>query len=163
MVEFKLIITTDQHIIDINEGTIYSRRLGKELTAYNNKGYKRVKIDGKAQLQHRYIYSLYHGKIPEGIDIDHINGIRDDNRIENLRLATREQNLQNKKVNVKGSKGIHFDKSRDKWAAAIRRNGGKIYLGRFVDAQDAQDAYNKRAKWYNDNENCFFTYGSIKN
>ena len=46
------------------------------------------------QLVHRIIYQLVHGPIPEGMEIDHINGVKDDNRPENLRAVTHQRNLQ---------------------------------------------------------------------
>ncbi len=57
-------------------------------------GYVRFKLNGKLKFAHRVIWEMFNGKIPEGKVIDHINGIKDDNRIENLRLTTQRQNVQ---------------------------------------------------------------------
>ncbi|MGK6932818.1 HNH endonuclease [Escherichia coli] len=71
------------------------------------------------------------GSLPKS-DIDHINLVRDDNRIANLRLATRSQNIQNvnKKANNKsGYKGVSWDKKSRKWRAQIVINKRKVNLG----------------------------------
>ena len=60
-----------------------------------NKGYLYVCINGKHALKHRFIWSAFFGEIPEGMQIDHINTLRDDNRLDNLRLVTDKENKRN--------------------------------------------------------------------
>ena len=80
--------------------------------------------------------------------IDHINRIRTDDRVENLRWATREEQVENqvymRRTNTSGVRGVCWHKNRSKWVANIAVNGTRIYLGRFNDINDAEAAY--RAK-----------------
>lgn len=77
--------------------------------------------DGKEVLTHRLVWEEAHGPIPEGHDIDHINGNRQDNRLENLRPATREQNMWNmKNKNRFGVKGLSWCERRGLWLGQIR-------------------------------------------
>ncbi len=72
--------------------------------------------------------------------VDHINNIRDDNRLENLRWATAQENSYNSKLssnNTSGFKGVTFDKKSNKWCAVIRVNGKSKHLGTFTDKEEA--------------------------
>jgi hypothetical protein len=86
------------------------------------------------------------GPIPDGYEVDHINQIPHDNRINNLRLVTHSQNQQNRRGAQKnnlssGVRGVHFEKSRGKWRASIGVHGGTKFLGRYDFKQDAEAAY----------------------
>lgn len=93
-------------------------------------------------LAHRIAWALFHGAWPE-IEIDHINHARDDNRIENLRLATRQQNCAYRKTfrGKLGVPGVSLDGNLFK--AAIRWNGKQKSLGWFKDAASAGAAYQR--------------------
>ena len=89
----------------------------------NNNGYRRVRIKGKSYKEHRIIMMLCFGHIPENAEIDHINHVRDDNRLVNLRFATQGENLKNQSVSSKsttGVTGVYFSKSRNKFIAQIK-------------------------------------------
>jgi HNH endonuclease/AP2 domain len=97
---------------------------------------------------HRVIYEYYHGSIPKGFEIDHINQDKLDNRLENLRLATRSQNSQNKskqKNNTSGFKGAYWHKENKKWNAAITVNNKLIHLGFFETPELAHETYKQAA------------------
>ncbi|MEW4959716.1 HNH endonuclease, partial [Enterobacter cloacae subsp. cloacae] len=84
-----------------------------------------------------------HGYLPEQ-EVDHINRIRSDNRIENLRLATRSENAKNKeksKANTSGFKGVSQQKKTGNWVAHIRLNGKNKHLGTFRSPERASIAY----------------------
>lgn len=72
----------------------------------NNEGYLQTKLNGKEYKTHRIIWELHYGEIQVGQEIDHINGARHDNRIANLRLATRSQNNQNRSKHKNGNRNL---------------------------------------------------------
>jgi hypothetical protein len=115
-----------------------------------NRGYLRLGIDGGRYQAHRLAWLWHYGQWPHG-DVDHINGQRDDNRIANLRIATRSQNLWNSRRqsrNTSGFKGVSFDKNRRQWQAHICVTGHVIHLGRFSSPEAAHDAYISAATRY---------------
>lgn len=101
-------------------------------------GYIDIFICGKLVRAHRLIWMMHHGVMPEFID--HINGIRNDNRIENLRVATRSQNQMNLKKrvdNTSGYTGVVWHRLSNKWIATIQINYKSKYLGLFEKKEDA--------------------------
>ena len=118
------------------------------------KGYAFVSVDGKQYYAHRLAWFYVHGAWPPH-DIDHINRIRNDNRLVNLRLATRGQNLQNssKKSFCSSSiKGVHWTARERRWVARIHVNYKTICLGYFRDLEAAITARK-------DAEKVYFTHG----
>ena len=100
-------------------------------------GYNQVMFNGKPIYEHRLVWESVNGPIPDGMQIDHINRIRDDNRIENLRLVTCQQNHFNRS----GVKGFNWDNKRNKWRAYIYIDGKMKNLGRHSCMLDARAAY----------------------
>lgn len=76
-----------------SDGEFFSET--KRLKKGNTTGYEYVSIDGKLKLAHRLVWEAFNGVIPEGMEIDHINTDRLDNRLENLRLVTPSENKRN--------------------------------------------------------------------
>lgn len=108
-------------------------------------GYMEIKFDKKIYKAHRLAWLYIYGKWPKQ-QIDHVNGVRDDNRIENLRECSAVQNQQNRKINsnnTSGYPGVDFNKRADRWRAYIRLNGSLKHLGFFANPQDAHAAYLK--------------------
>ena len=110
-------------------------------------GYRYIKYRRKLHREHRLAYEFVFGSIPEGMEIDHMDGDRANNRISNLRLATHQQNLancKNRKNNTSGRKGVtrHFD---GRWRAKIMVDGETLHLGLFHAIEDAAAAYSKAA------------------
>ena len=121
---------------------------GKPAGYLNRKGYLMISIDSKEYQAHRLAWLLSTGHDPSGLQIDHINGIKSDNRFCNLRLATNSYNACNRGVstrNTSGFKGVSYSERRKKWVATIRINGRSIYLGGFLSAELAHMAYCKAA------------------
>lgn len=87
------------------DGRIYSKKTKKTLAGSYRNGYLRASIKGKSYSFHILIYNTFIGEIPKGLVIDHINGIRDDNRLSNLRCVTQSENMFNAQKN--GHKGQH--------------------------------------------------------
>ena len=97
---------------------------------------------------HRVAWFLYYGSWPKDM-LDHINGIRWDNRIENLREATNEQNARNQrshKDSLSQHKGACWDKQNQKWKARIMVSGKQKSLGSYASEEEAARAYDKAAR-----------------
>jgi len=102
-------------------------------------GYREVSILGKSYRSHRLAWLLHYGEEPKN-QIDHINGVRDDNRIENLRDTTQAENCKNVKKpknNTSGCVGVYWKKRDSVWRAAISVNDIQVSLGAFKDKSDA--------------------------
>lgn len=148
-----IVLEDDRFIFNFTTGKIdkkYRWRGGKRekwtklCDTNNSDGYKIMNIDKKEIKQHRILYEKYYNiKIPENMKIDHINGIKYDNRIVNLRMVTNQQNCQNRKgpnkTNTSGHKNISFKKDRRKW----RVNIGTTDYGDFIKIEDAIIKRNK--------------------
>ncbi len=118
-----------------------SRRLGTKART----GYVHITIDGRTYPAHRLAWLYSYGDWPPE-QIDHINRIRDDNRLANLRLASAGENMQNRELqrnNKSGCPGVHHYKKTNKWRARIKRNGVFIELGLHSDLESAVAAYQK--------------------
>lgn len=109
-------------------------------------GYVLVNINKTKRCAHRVIWTMVKGPIPDGYEIDHRNGIRSDNRISNLRLATRCQNRANSALarpNRTGFRGVH--KNGSKFRAVVWYDGGCRVIGQFATPELAHAARNKEA------------------
>ncbi len=116
--------------------------IGDEAGGVNSGGYRRIMISQKEYLVHRLVWIMEHGELPEDM-IDHVNHIRNDNRIENLALATNTLNQRNailSKKNTSGVTGVSWKKRRQMYEASVKVNGKNIYLGSFIDLEDARKA-----------------------
>lgn len=113
---------------------------GKEtFTAKARGGYRQGRVDGINFKAHRIAWALHYGEWPAG-QIDHINGVRTDNRICNLRSVTNQENSKNmamKKSNKSGVTGVYWNKQAQKWRAFIMCHGKEKHLGFFEDIQEA--------------------------
>lgn len=107
----------------------------------NDQGYVCIKVDGRLWRAHRLAWLFIKGDTPrKGMEIDHVNGNRADNRWENLREVSKAQNMWNAKrpvANVSGVKGVSWVASRQQWLARITVNGRKVHLGQFDDKDQA--------------------------
>lgn len=130
---------------DINSGKVYGVR-GNEVIGRAAGGYIRIKMKHNKKIYqlmaHQFIFYKVYGKIVE--EIDHINGDRTDNSIENLREATCQQNHFNRTT----AKGYSWHKNNKKYESRIKLNDKLIYLGSFDNEKDARQAYLDAKKIY---------------
>lgn len=126
---------------------------GRVAGSVHPEGYRIIKINGKNYAAHRLAWFCVNGAWPDEM-IDHINGVRGDNRICNLRLANRFQNASNKR-SFSGMKGVTFFKEQKKFRAQIMAKGKRMHLGLFATADEAHAAYRKAASELHGDFACF--------
>ena len=139
-------------VLDYNQETgIFIWKVAKisrakvgDVAGYMRNGYIFIMIDGNEYRAHRLSWFYVNGEWPSS-QIDHINGIRDDNRLVNLRTVNHSENGQNqrkaKSSNTTGFLGVSFHKARKNFTAQIELNGKKKHLGCFDSAELAHQCY----------------------
>ena len=126
-------------VFEYRDGDLYRKHgqfVGKAGTLHHT-GYVQVKVNRKNYRAHRIIFAMHHGYMPDCID--HIDGNRTNNRIENLRESTNQQNQYNTglcKHNKSGIKNVFF--SRNKWKVYMRVNKRMTCLGSYEDSELAE-------------------------
>jgi hypothetical protein len=104
-------------------------------------GYMHVNI-GKVKKIHRLMAQAFIENFSEDLQVDHINGIRSDNRLENLRMVTHRENCQNRDCHRNGRLiGVYFNKKKGGWRSEIHYLGKRINLGYFKTEVEASNAY----------------------
>lgn len=119
--------------------------IGAVAGCISKKGYMVCMIDQKQYQGHRLAWLYHYGVFPKS-HIDHINGIRSDNRIENLREASQAENCQNLKKSrgASGFLGVTIDSHRkNRWKSSIKLNGKQTHLGWYKTPEEAHQAYIK--------------------
>lgn len=125
-----------------------TRRKGKSALVPTVHGYFVVPIGLNQFPAHRVAFKLFHGIDPPPV-LDHANGIRNDNRISNIRPSTQSQNMMNKgaQINSKtGVKGVSFEPVTRRYKVNIRANGKLIHVGRFETIEQAGAAYEEASR-----------------
>lgn len=115
--------------------TSNSIKIGDIAGCDDGKGYIRINVDGKLYKAHRLAFLWMMGHWPEN-DVDHRNEVKSDNRWDNIRTATRQQNNANKgkqSNNTSGYKGVTWNKATGKWQAAVTFNRKRYHLGFYDD------------------------------
>ena len=138
-----------QHISYDPETGLFSRKVSRTNGKggwLHKDGYVYIYAFGKTHSAHRLAWFYMTGEWPK-LDIDHINGVKHDNRFANLRDVPETLNAQNERRvrgnNKSGYMGVLFRKDRGKWEAKIRINGKSKRLGSFTNPEDAHAAYLK--------------------
>lgn len=118
----------------------------------NKAGYLRTRILGKLYYNHHLVWFLHHGSWPSALD--HINGDRADNRLENLRICNQQQNMHNARRRADsgtGVKGVNWRPTKNKYRARIVVNRKEISLGHYDTLEEAQRAVEQaRIKYHGD-------------
>jgi len=113
-------------------------KIGDKAGTIGKDGYIRVFVDGKSYLAHNLVYLIEHGFMPK--EIDHVNRVKTDNSIDNLKQTTRSENSINRGIfsnNKTGIKNVHKH-SCGKYEVSFRRNNKSIYVGLFDDLELAE-------------------------
>ena len=134
---------------EYNNGVLYNKKyrcsrakIGDIAGSLQSTGYYTTYVNSIRFSVHRIIFMMHHGYLPKCID--HINGIKTDNRIENLREATFSENACNKLGNAKsGIKGVFWSKYHKKWSVVCWKNKKHHFIGRFKNIEDAKTAVKK--------------------
>ena len=116
-------------------------KVGQVAGKTQSRGYIQIRFKGIDYFAHRLAYYMHHGVDPLGKCIDHIDGDRTNNKIDNLRLASYVQNQMNhiklRSDNTSGVIGVSWNKQLKKWQAQIYHYGVKKHLGYFINKEDA--------------------------
>lgn len=131
-------------------GCFRSMARNRKVGSTDKDGYLVIMISKKTYKAHRLAWLYVNGSWPTA-QIDHINGVKNDNRISNLREATNAQNAVNTgviKTNTSGLKGVSYSAKRRKYRAQIMRSGRNQTVGFFDSAHEAHAAYAKAATEY---------------
>ena len=122
--------------------------IGPRAGTLRRDGYRRIGIAGIKVLEHRLIYAMHHGEWPSDY-IDHINGNREDNRIENLRDVTHSENIRSfnrpRCFATSHFRGVNWHAKQEKWMARITLDSITMFLGLFQCEESAAVAYNTAA------------------
>lgn len=135
----------DTGIITWIKSTSCAINPGDRAGTLDSKGYISLYFKNKKFKAHRVAFALTYGRWPNLID--HVNGIKTDNRISNLRECTHNENMQNSRVYLRKGKSSKFtgvsriSSEETPWTAQIRINSKKIHLGRFSSEIEAHHAY----------------------
>lgn len=133
----------EQHFKTLRDHRVWNNKYpGMIAGSIASNGYRQITISGHPVKAHRIAWMMHTGEILDGV-VDHINGIKTDNRIINLRQATALTNARNKKsgsLNKSGVMGVYWSKADGKWRARIGVNGKYVSLGSFNDINDAISA-----------------------
>jgi len=116
-------------------------------TRDNGNGYIYATFGDRGYGVHRLGWAISFGQLPD--EVDHRNTIKSDNRLANLRAATRSQNEMNsplKRSNSSGFKGVGWHKDRERWRAYIQKDGRQCSLGYYDTAAEAHAAYAQAAE-----------------
>ena len=111
-----------------------SRKIFSKAGQIDANGYIRIGINGKKYMEHRLVWLWKHGVMPK--ELDHINQVPWDNRIENLREVTKQQNQWNtsvRSVSKSGVKNVHWNKKDQRWRVQFRVDGKPKYFGEYKD------------------------------
>jgi hypothetical protein len=141
-----------KEILDYNPETgIFTWKIKKNGTKGINsiaghidkKGYFRIKINSISHKAHRLAWLYVYGNTPKG-QIDHVNGVKHDNKISNLRIVSNRENCQNRIEHRQGKLvGCYYNKRDKKWQAQIQINGKQTFIGLFETQREAHAAYLK--------------------
>lgn len=126
-------------------------KAGAEARSKAKDGYLVVTMQHKTYRVHRIVWIILHGGIPEGKLVDHLDGNRENNRPDNLRLVDDSENSRNRAKrsdNTSGVTGVYFDKKRGNWRVQVyNENHKKIMLGSYKNLEEAKRVRDEYLVW----------------
>jgi len=135
----------------VRKKTLGKRGRAGEILGYRKtEGYVACPLLKKTYYAHHLAWAIYYGEIPE-LEIDHINGVKWDNRIANLRQVTATQNAYNaatRSDNASGARGVFKLKNQEKWISYITYQGKRMNLGTFNSFEDAVSVRKQAEAFY---------------
>lgn len=157
MTEDQVLILRKHYVYDNETGNLlplkadcctHLRMLRKSIGGKpQSNGYRYIVVGSHKMrpLYHRVVWALANGAIPPGMEIDHIDGNRDNNRIENLRMVTCSGNNENRRTPQTNNKlqllGASLERRTGRYVATIRHDGKKVHIGTFSTPEEAHCAY----------------------
>ena len=136
--------TRMQELFEYRNGELYRKvaikntKIGDKAGSAHTEGYLQIGIDGKTYKLHRVIFLMHYGYLPD--EVDHKDTDPSNNKIENLRPASRANNAKNRAIgknNTSGYKGVSWSKAANKWKVEVSVNGKRKYIGVFKDLEQA--------------------------
>lgn len=134
-----------RNTFEYNNGDLLRLTTRKASGSVNSRGYINVYLGGRLYVAHRLVFMYHYGYLPEFID--HIDGDRQNNKIENLRGTTKSCNSHNMAItkrNTSGVKGVHWCKQKNKWCARISAKGQVLYCRFFSCIIKAEESIRER-------------------
>ena len=150
MEEYKIIQSFENYEVS-NFGNVRNIKTGRILKqSIDTKGYKRININSTyTQHIHRLVASAFIPNPNNKSCIDHIDGIRTNNNVSNLRWATRSENMINRSLqsnNISGKSGVHYNKKLNRWVVNININNKKTYIGAYKTFDEAKFERNRQER-----------------
>lgn len=136
------------------------RYAGKEVGTVSSKGYRGTELNNVRFSLHRIIYKLAYGEMPKNMQIDHIDGDKLNNRLDNLRLVTNSENQRNRKAD-KGRKYKGVYKCKKGFKVEITHLGDRIYGGFFATERIAAFVYDELAREHH-GEHANFNFPELR-
>jgi hypothetical protein len=137
--DFTLLDINLHNLFYYKNGKLFYKSSGKKAGWEQKNGYAKVEINYQTYCQHRIVFLMHHGFLPKVVD--HIDGNKLNNNIENLRASNQSKNAlyaRKKSHNTSGVKGVHFHRISNKWWARISIDGKRKSLGLFDDFELAE-------------------------
>ena len=136
-------------LLAYKDGKLFWRKSGKEAGSLNTDGYIRIQVKNTRYAAHRLVFFIHHGYLPKVLD--HVNGNKSDNRIENLRAADYYKNAINQKLKITNTSGHkNVFRQNNKWCVRLKINGRNTWFGGYDDIELAHlvaiEARNKHHK-----------------
>lgn len=134
--------------LDPDEGVFRYRvnrvrsKAGSVAGSIHHKGWRSIMINQRRYQEHHLVWLYVHGEWPVH-EIDHVNGVRDDNRLSNLREADAFQQVMNcarPRTNTSGVKNVHFDRLSCKFKVYVKCRGKRVFVGSFPTLHEASEA-----------------------